>query len=126
MPLVAATFLLFRVRAGSAVPGLTWDCGYAAPSPRMQYTAASFGQMLVALFSWALRPRIRAPRQLPLFPSPNHFHSDVPDIVLDEAVLPTFQLSARLFARFRFLQRGGIQAYLLYIFAILLALLLWR
>jgi hydrogenase-4 component B len=122
----ASVFLLLRVRAGGAVPGLTWDCGYAAPSPRMQYTAVSFGQMLVGLFGWALRPSIRAPRQLPLFPARSHFHSDVPDAVLDEAVLPTFRFSARLFARFRFLQQGGIQAYLLYIFAILLVLLLWH
>jgi hypothetical protein len=46
--------------------------------------------------------------------------------VLDEAVLPAFHFGARLLSRFRVLHQGSIQTYLLYIFAALLVLLLWR
>ncbi len=94
--------------------------------PRMQYTSSSFAQMLVGLFGWALRPRTRRPKDLPLFPQKTEFHSEVPDTVLDEAVLPTFRFAAWLFSWLRVFQQGSIQTYVLYIFLALIALLLWR
>ncbi len=106
--------------------GVTWGCGYVAPTPRMQYTSSSFAQMLVGMFGWVLRPRTHRPKDLPLFPPETYFHSEVPDTVLDEVVLPTFRFTAWLFSWFRILQRGNIQIYLLYIFLALIALLLWR
>ena len=104
----------------------TWGCGYSAPTPRMQYTSSSFAQMLVGLFRWALRPRTHRPRNLPLFPQKVDFHSDVPDPVLDEAVLPAFSFGSWLFSWLRVFQQGSIQTYLLYLFLALIALLLWR
>jgi hydrogenase-4 component B len=92
----------------------------------MQYTSSSFAQMLVGLFAWALRPRTRRPQNLHLFPRKAEFYSEVPDPVLDEAMLPAFGLGAWLFSWFRVLQQGSIQTYLLYIFLTLIALLLWR
>jgi hydrogenase-4 component B len=106
--------------------GPTWGCGYVAPTSRMQYTSSSFAQMLVALFGWALRPRTHRPGAFPLFPQKTDFHSEVPDPVLDEAVLPTFRFGAWLFSGLRILQQGNVQIYLLYIFVALVALLLWR
>ncbi len=35
----------------------TWDCGYLAPSPRMQYTASSFAQPITDLFRFFLRTK---------------------------------------------------------------------
>jgi hydrogenase-4 component B len=122
----AALLLAWRLRRGTVGSGPTWDCGYAAPSPRMQYTSSSFAEMIVGLFARVLRPRVQAPQNLPLFPRAAHFHSEVPDAVLDEAVLPAFHGAARLLAWLRAREPGSIQVYLLYIFACLLALLLWR
>src|SRR5207248_1840506 len=51
---VTAAALAARVRGASAA--LTWDCGYATPTARMQYTSSSFAQMLVGIFAFALRP----------------------------------------------------------------------
>ncbi len=118
--------LWLRLRHGVVARGPTWGCGYAAPTPRMQYTASSFAQMLVQLFGWALRPRTHKPGDLPLFPQRTHFHSEVADPVLDEAVLPSFRFGAWLVAWVRVFQQGSVQAYLLYIFIALIALLLWR
>lgn len=106
--------------------GPTWGCGYAAPTARMQYTSSSFAQMLVALFAWVLRPKGRRPGNLPLFPRPTDFQSDVADVVLDEGVLPAFRFTAGVLGRFRILQQGSIQLYLLYIFLTLLLLFFWR
>jgi hydrogenase-4 component B len=124
--LICSASLAVRLRQSVVEGGATWGCGYAAPTARMQYTSSSFAQMLVALFGWALRPRVRGPGKLALFPHQNTFHSAVPDAVLDEAALPAFRFSAWLFYWFRVFQQGSVQMYLLYIFLILMALLLWR
>ncbi len=124
--LAGAILLRSRLLRGGTQLGSTWGCGYVAPSPRMQYTSSSFAQMLVRLFAWVLRPRTQAPRDLSLFPGPACFHSEVPDTVLDEAVLPAFRNAARLLGSFRVLQQGSVQTYILYILIALLALFLWR
>jgi hydrogenase-4 component B len=116
--------LAYRVRRGPVATGVTWGCGYAAPSARMQYTSSSFAQMLVGLFAWALRPRAERPQELGLFPQQVHFHSEVPDPVLDDAVLPACGLGARVLSWARVLHQGSIQTYLVYIFVTLLVLLL--
>lgn len=124
--LVGIFALKARLRHGVVAEGATWGCAYAAPTARMQYTSSSFSQMLVTLFAWALRPRVRRPTQLAMFPVKKEFHSDVPDAVLEEAVLPAFRIGAWLVTSLRVFQQGSIQAYLLYLFVALIALLLWR
>jgi hydrogenase-4 component B len=83
--LLAGAVLLYawlrRRRAASGAASVpTWDCGYAAPSPSMQYTASSFAQPFVALSRWLLRPQYRPREAEPLFPRHSHFHSLVPDL----------------------------------------------
>jgi hydrogenase-4 component B len=124
--LLAGAVLWTRLDRRLVEHGVTWGCGYLAPTPRMQYTSSSFAQMLVGMFRWVLRPRTHQPKDLPLFPPETSFHSEVPDTVLDEVVLPTVRFTAWLFSWFRVLQQGNIQIYLLYIFLALIALLLWR
>src|SRR5262249_42850786 len=126
--LLAMGGLLLRKRLRSAgfATAPTWGCGYAAPPSRMQYTSSSFAQMLVDLFAWARRPGRRQPQDLPLFPSATKFHTEVPDAVLDAAVLPAFRRSASVLSWFRVLQQGSIQAYILYIVIALIVLFLWR
>jgi hydrogenase-4 component B len=123
---IGGALFWLAVRRGAVARGPTWGCGYNAPSARMQYTSSSFAQMLVGLFAWALRPRVHGPGELALFPAQSAFHGEVPEVVLDEAVLPAFRRGAWLVTWFRVFQQGSIQVYLLYIFIALIALLLWR
>jgi hydrogenase-4 component B len=123
---LAGGLLWARIKSGGAAEGPTWGCGYLAPTPRIQYTSSSFAQMLVALFAPVLRPRTQAPPDFPLFPKKTEFRSEVPDTVLDSLLLPAFRACARLFSWAQVQYQGSIQTYLLYIFAVLLALLLWR
>lgn len=119
--------LSVRARAASTSAEVgTWDCGYAAPTARMQYTSSSFAQMLVGLFDWALRPSVHGPHVEGLFPRPTEFHSHVPDTVLDRVLLPGFSLAGRWMERFRPIQRGRVHLYLVYILGALVALLLWK
>ncbi|MEI7898798.1 MAG: proton-conducting transporter membrane subunit [bacterium] len=108
---------------GTPRSGLTWDCGYARPTSRMQVTAASFAQMIVLLFSRVLHPHRLRPRVAGLFPLPAHTHSHVDDAVLDRVLLPAgHRIEGWLVWSHRF-QRGLTQHYVLYVLLTLLALL---
>jgi hydrogenase-4 component B len=120
---VAGVGLGARLARGPRGAAATWDCGYAAPGPRMQYSASSFGDLLVRAFAFALWPLVRAPRLETVFPARGSFHSDVPDVVLDRIVSPLSRALARILNRSRALQQGSIHAYLLYVWLTLVALL---
>jgi hydrogenase-4 component B len=114
-----------RTRRAPSTIG-TWDCGYVAPTARMQYTSSSFAQMLVRMFAWALRPRTHSPSPRGLFPHSEAFHSHVRDTVLDDLILPVGRTTARGLRWFRWMQRGSVNAYLIYILTTLVCLLLWQ
>ena len=101
----------------------TWDCGYAAPTPRMQYTSSSFASWTVGFFRWALLPRATAPVITRLFPSSERYESHVPDTVLDRFLVPSLAFGARLASWGRYLQRGLVQIYILYIMLTIVVLL---
>lgn len=109
----AAAFI--RRSGRTSRSGGTWDCGYACPTARIQYTASSFAQMIVAMFRWVLRPHFHRPQVDGLFPEPSMLHSHVDEIVLDRVIGPVsgaFKRWAGWFYRF---QQGITQHYLLYI-----------
>jgi hydrogenase-4 component B len=103
----------------------TWDCGYAAGSARLQYTASSFAQLITSRFAWVLLPKVHQPRIERLFPAPAHFHSHVDDSVLDRLLVPAAGRALRVTARMRALPQGQLQRYILYILAVLVPLLVW-
>jgi hypothetical protein len=99
-----------------AARAVTWDCGYATPSPRMQYTSSSFALGLVDLFRWALWPQQDAPRLAGRpFPGPARLHTELPDPVLDRLTLPAGRWLAHASSWFRWFQRGRVHSYVLYI-----------
>jgi hydrogenase-4 component B len=126
--LLAATGLVALALRPSVrrAPGAgTWDCGYARPTARMQYTSSSFAQRLVGLFGGVLRTRVHRPAVTGPFPAPTRFETHQDDTVLDGLILPGLQ-SARIFmGRLRVLQQGRTQRYVLYILVTVLALLVW-
>jgi hydrogenase-4 component B len=93
----------------------TWDCGFAAPTGRMQYTASSFADILVRLFGFALQPRedggtIREP-----FPRPAAYASHVDDVMLARIWSPFVRWVGDRCAALRQQQSGRIQIYVLYV-----------
>jgi hydrogenase-4 component B len=123
LALVAApTIILARLGRGAARVG-TWDCGYAEPTSRMQYTASSFAQTLVGLFGWVLRPHTRPPSVRGLFPAPTQMSSHVDDVVLDRWLMPASRDVERRFGWFRRFQQGLTQHYVLYILLTVIVML---
>jgi len=109
-------FIRRRLLKGRSVKqAVTWDCGYAAPTSRIQYTASSLAQMIVTLFNWVLRPRTHKPHVEGVFPHAAQMHSHVDDAVLDKVLLPFGSRIEKWFGWFRRFQHGMIQQYVLYI-----------
>lgn len=102
----------------------TWDCGYAAPGARMQYTASSFAQVPVSLFAWALHPREQVSRLRGPFPRLAAYQSHVNDVVLDEWIVPAMRWFERQAQQLRVLQTGRIQIYIVYVLIAVVALVL--
>jgi hydrogenase-4 component B len=121
--LVLARHLLLR---GRAVRGaLTWDCGYALPTPRMQYTAASFAAPVLDPFQGLLRTRIHRAPVAGFFPqhASEEVHFEDPG---EGAVRWLVATVIAPLTHVRALQRGPVQLYLLYVLVTLLLLLVWQ
>jgi hydrogenase-4 component B len=119
---VCIVLSLGRVILRQALPqrsSVTWDCGYARPSARMQYSASSFGGALVALFRSVLGRRSHEPGIATVFPPATRFHSHVDDLVLDRWLAPLWRRFRTHLGWMRVLQRGTVQTYVFYILAIL-------
>jgi len=122
---VIAVALAVRSRTRRRTPAktVTWDCGYVRSSPRMAYTASSFGQILVGLYGWLLHPRSQETVAKELFPPARSFHTSVPERVIEDVLTPLWAGFRRGLIPFRALQQGRVQQYLVYILLTLCALL---
>jgi len=125
--IVLVAYVRKKLLAGRRVErAVTWDCGYAAPTPRMQYTDSSFARPLVLLFRLFLQPRdeIHPPRGL--FPKHAALHTHAPDLFRRCVYEPLFLGAGWLASKLRWLQEGRIQIYVLYIALTILVLLIWK
>lgn len=111
----AAAGLGWWARRGGWRRAVTWDCGYAAPTARMQYTAGSFAGILTEWFAWALRPERHVQRPTATFPPHARFEEHTPETVLERGIAPCARGVLRLAAVVRRLQHGRTHAYILYL-----------
>lgn len=122
LALGAAVWLWRRVSGGNLARAVTWDCGYAAPTARMQYTAGSFAGLITEWFAWILRPVRHEHRPEELLPARASYSQHTPETVLEYAVEPAGGVVMQLSLAARRLQHGRVQAYLLYLLIGLAAL----
>jgi hypothetical protein len=122
---LGAAILARRWRSPAAAPP-TWDCGYAAPTARMQYTGRSFAEIATArLLPGALTPTIVARRPTGLFPAPGELRGEDADPLTRAWYEPFSTRWAERFVSLRWLQQGVLHAYLFYILAVAVAALTW-
>ncbi len=105
---------------------LTWDCGYACPAPRMQYTASSFAQPIVDFFKGILRTQKHAVKITAYFPDHSSFKTETADLFSETLFRPMLRLIHRLTERLTWVQHGKLQIYILYILFTLVALFVWK
>jgi hydrogenase-4 component B len=107
-------WLLKRARRGLRY-GATWDCGYVAPTPRMQYSAGSFAGIITGWFAFILRPERHARLPIETLPKSASLVTHTPETVLRYLVEPLSGAMVRVAAAARVLQHGGVQSYLMYL-----------
>ncbi len=105
---------------------VTWDCGYASPSARMQYTGSSFVEPLVAFFKPVLKPQERLDLQQEYFPPQGRWDEHVEDLAERSFLRPLVERISKLFSFLRSFQGVRVQYYLALIFVALIGLLLWE
>jgi len=115
--LLAGGFLILRkVRANGTRPGLTWDCGYAAPTAHMQYSSGSFAGIARGWFFWLLQPEMTIQRVRGFFPGKARVLERIPETVLEKIIGPGAQAISFAADGARKMQHGRLHLYILYVF----------
>jgi hypothetical protein len=92
----------------------------------MQYTGASFAQPLLQPFGGLLDIVVDQRGPKGYFPREAVFEERTGDPAGERLLLPLTRQILGLLSRIRVIQHGRVQLYLAYIFATLVALLLWQ
>jgi hydrogenase-4 component B len=132
MPLVAAAVALVvavavRMRKWTSRRVDTWACGLPGLTERMQYTATSFSKPLRSVFTAVYKPARKLdiePADAPYFPVRISYLSVRTTSFEKTLYRPTVDLVVAAARQLRRLHTGNIQAYLLYIFLMIVSLLL--
>lgn len=112
--------------AGEPARPETWSCGYADPtSPRLQYTASSFGEILSKTYHWVLPFRFHRPVLGGPFPRKSGFATITYDRILGGILIPSFRSFGDKASVLLKIQQGRTSIYLLYIVIAFLAALCW-
>jgi len=114
---VVVGLLVHRVRTVGLRRSLTWDCAYAVPTARMQYSAGSFSAIAVGWFRWILLPERALRRVRGALPARASYIERIPDLVLARVVGPVGDLITRFAMTARRAQHGRLQSYILYVLA---------
>jgi hydrogenase-4 component B len=122
LALAAAGWLWRNAHVNGLRRGLTWDCGYARPSARMQYVSAAFAGIVAGWFGWILQPERKMRRPRGLFPVEAIRLERVPEAVLERVITPVGSVIMVAATSARRLQHGRLQFYVLYVVAGLIAL----
>ena len=118
----AAVFLWRKAQGNGLQRALTWDCGYATPRARMQYTGGSFAGIATGWFSWILQPERSGRRLRGVLPTGALRQERIPETVLERLIGPVGTGILWVSTAVRQLQHGRLQAYILYVVAGIAAL----
>jgi hydrogenase-4 component B len=127
LPVPLGLWLVFG-RGTKTRRGPTWDCGLQGLTPRMEYTATGFSKPIRMIFKALFRPRREVQREYdfsPYFAKTLRFESHVEEVFQTRVYRPFYWMVWYFSRRMRALQAGSLQAYLIYIFVTLLALLIF-
>jgi len=110
----------------TVVEGPTWDCGYAAPTARMQYTASSFAWPVLNMFRWVVRSKLHLDLDPGDFPRHAALASHTDDLFRRYLFDPVFRAIAAVARLLHGIQQGRNQVYVLYLAIVLLVLLVLK
>lgn len=103
----------------------TWDCGYAEPTARMEYTGTAFVQPVVDFFANFLHPVKKVRMDRKLFPAHAEISVETEDAADRTVWKPVFHFFGRAADKIHRLQSGYLHLYVLVMVLALLAMLIW-
>ncbi|MBI3509296.1 MAG: hypothetical protein HY064_01430 [Bacteroidetes bacterium] len=114
--LSALTFLVRKkITASKNISSApTWGCGYVAPTPKLQYTANSFVRSYRKLVKPVLMMNKKETEMKGIFPEPVHTVTHPYDRMEALLIDTPIRYLKGFMRRFRFLQNGNPQFYILY------------
>ncbi|MGH7680376.1 MAG: proton-conducting transporter membrane subunit [Candidatus Eiseniibacteriota bacterium] len=121
-----ATIRLLLLRGRDVRTAPTWGCAYAAPTPRMQYTGASFAQPLLAPFGPLLDIQVKRHGPEGYFPREATLDERTGDPAGERLLRPATRHLLGILGRLRIIQQGRVQLYLAYVLVTLIVLLVWQ
>jgi formate hydrogenlyase subunit 3/multisubunit Na+/H+ antiporter MnhD subunit len=120
---VVLGLLLFRrvlARGRTARRAVTWDCGYALPDARMQYTASSLSEPIAREVALLLRTRVRWTGIEGLWPRSASWGSTTLDRAVTGVYRPALSRVSGFMTKLRNLQEPRVTTYLRYVVLALL------
>ncbi|MBN1864763.1 MAG: hypothetical protein JW808_07675, partial [Victivallales bacterium] len=121
--LMAARAFLLRGRKVSTSG--TWDCGYAEPTARMQYSGSSFAQPTLEFFRMLLGMRRDEPKISLPFPENSSFSTHTPDFLEDSVfrrAVNALKSCSDFICR---IENGSVHLQILLVVVALVVLLAW-
>ncbi|MFH1897676.1 MAG: proton-conducting transporter membrane subunit [Candidatus Desantisbacteria bacterium] len=106
--------------------GLTWDCGYVKPTPRMQYTASGFVQPITGVLWFIFQTKKGLKKPQGIFPKEASLATQTTNVFTETIYKPVFTLIQQGLSGLKWIQHGYIQSYILYITLTLIILLVWK
>ena len=123
--------ILFWIRC-NALPcrkdekrGCTWDCGYIAPSARMEYTGSAFVQPITDFCRFLMKPIRKIVMPKGIFGKDAGYESETPDPGLERFWGKIFGWVAKFSDKIHVLQSGYLHLYILIATVALIAMLIW-
>ncbi len=104
MVIVLGLLRRILMRSSGDIPApavMTWGCGYASPSARMQYTASSFAWPLIQSFRNLLWPQRRIVAPAGPFAAPAELETHTPDMAEQDVFAPLMRSVGRVFLMIR-------------------------
>ena len=118
-------FRKYRSKKRPDAENLTWDCGFAEPTARMQYTATAFIQPLADLFNGVLKQKKSIVPVKGIFPEKASFAVETPDGAGRWVWAPLFKAASFVSDKVKRLQSGFLHIYILIMVVAILLMLTW-
>lgn len=103
----------------------TWDCGYAKPDARMEYTATAFTQPLADYFEGILKPEKKMEKVSGIFPVKGKLETTPRDLGMEYFWKKITGWGIFLSEKVRVLQSGNLHAYIFMILLVLAGMLIY-
>lgn len=126
--IIAVLLLLFVIISRSIAKSRrapTWDCGYALPSSRMEYTGTGFVHPIMSYFSALVGMKTDSQPISELFPKSASLRTRISDMSNAFIWQPLYTGSCRIADCIHKLQSGSLHFYILLMLIALAAMLIW-